>query len=56
MKEEVLEKYRVDESKRDAYKGISEPSEYRIVQKVKKYQHWREQERDCFLAAFLGGE
>ena len=48
MEEEVLEKYKVDENKKGAYKGRDEPSECRIVYRVKKYQPrmWCE---DCWV-------
>ena len=38
MKEEVLEKYEVEEARRDAYKGRGEPLEWRIAKKEKKDQ------------------
>ena len=41
MKEEVLVKYKVEVSNRGAYKGRGEPSEWRIVQRVNKYQPWK---------------
>ena len=46
--DEVLEKYKVDESKRGAYKGRCEPSEWRIVQRAKKYQP-RKWVEDCWV-------
>ena len=41
MKEEVLVKYKVEVSNRGAYKGRGEPSEWRMVQRVNKYQPWK---------------
>ena len=38
MEEEVLEKYKVEEDKKGAYKGRGEPGEWRIVKKEKSYQ------------------
>ena len=53
MEEEVLEKYKVEESKRGTYKGKSEPSEWRVVQRVKKVVTsevaWRLLGDDIFL-------
>ena len=38
IEEEVLEKYKVEGSKRGAYKGRGQLSEWRMVQRVKNYQ------------------
>ena len=37
MEEEVLDKYKVEESKRGAFKGRSDPLEWRIVRRNKRY-------------------
>ena len=37
MEEEVLDKYKVEESKREAFTGRGAPSEWRRVRKNKKY-------------------
>ena len=37
MEEEVLDKYKVEESKREAFRGRGAPSEWRRVRKNKKY-------------------
>ena len=51
LEEEVLEKCDVDVSKRGVYKGRGEPSEWRMVQKVKKYQP-RKLVEDCWARIF----
>ena len=51
MEEEVLEKYKVEETVKGAYKGRDEPSEWRIVQGVKKYQP-REWGEGCWARVF----
>ena len=38
MKEEVLDKYKVEESKRGAFKGRGDPLEWRRVRKNKRYK------------------
>ena len=38
MVEEILEKYRVEESKKSAYKGRGEPLDWRIVKREKRYK------------------
>ena len=40
LEEEVLDKYKVEVSKRGACKGRREPSEWRMVHRVKTYQPW----------------
>ena len=47
MEEEVLDKYKVEESKREAFRGKGPPLEWRRVRKNKKYRrsNWRE---DCW--------
>ena len=46
MEEEVLEKCEVEEIKRGACKGRDELSEWRIIQRAKKYQP-RKWDEDC---------
>ena len=50
-REEMLEKYKMEVSKKGAYKGRSEPSECRMVRRVKKYppRKWCE---DCWTRIF----
>ena len=38
MEEEVLDKYKVEEGKREAFRGRDHPLEWRRVRKNKKYQ------------------
>ena len=51
MEEEVLDKYKVEDSKREAYKGRGAPLEWRRVRRSKKYgiRKWRE---DCWARIF----
>ena len=51
IEEDVLEKYQVEVSKRGAYKGRGEPSEWRMVQRAKKYQP-RKWSEDCWARIF----
>ena len=37
MEEEVLDKYKVEEGKREAFRGRGDPLEWRRVRKNKKY-------------------
>ena len=47
----MLEKYKVEVSKRGAYKGRGEPSERIMVQRVHQYQSWKWSE-DCWARIF----
>ena len=38
MEEEVLDKYKVEESKKEAFRGRGAPLEWRRVRKSKKYR------------------
>ena len=51
MEEEVLDKYKVEDSKRGASKGRGAPLEWRRVRRSKKYRasKWRE---DCWARVF----
>ena len=51
MEEEVLDKYKVEESNKEALRGRSALSEWRRVRKNKKYRirEWRE---DCWARVF----
>ena len=51
MEEEVLDKYKVEESNREAFKGGGAPLEWRKVRKNKKYRikKWGE---DCWARIF----
>ena len=51
MEEEVLDKYKVEESKREAFRGSGDPLEWRRVRKNKKYgiRKWGE---DCWAKIF----
>ena len=52
MEEEVLDKYKVEESMREAFRGRGAPLEWRRVRKNKKYRtrKWRE---DCRARIFF---
>ena len=51
MEEEVLDKYKVEESNKEAFRGRSAPLEWRRVRQNKKYRirKWRE---DCWARVF----
>ena len=51
MEEEVLDKYKVEDSKREACRGRGDPLEWRLVRRSKKYriQKWGE---DCWARIF----
>ena len=51
MEEEVLDKYKVEESKRGEFKGRGNPLEWKRVRRSKKYRirKWRE---DCWAIFF----
>ena len=38
IEDEVLDKYKLENTNKEAYRGRGEPSEWRIVRRVKKYQ------------------
>ena len=52
MEEEVLDNYKVEENKREAFRGRSAPFEWRRVRKHKKYRmrKWCEH---CWASNFL---
>ena len=54
IEEEVLQRYKVEVNKREANKGRGQPSEWRMVQRVKKYQprKWSEDCRERILSCF----
>ena len=51
MEEEVLDKYKVEDSNREAYRGKGNPLEWRLVRRSKKdrIKKWRE---DCWARIF----
>ena len=52
MEEEVLDKYKVEESKREAFRGRGPSLEWRRVRKNKEYRK-RLWEEDCWARNFL---
>ena len=52
IQEEVLDKYKVEESKKGAYKGRGKPLDWKRVRRSKKYRirKWGE---DCWARLFL---
>ena len=55
FEEEVLDKYKVKNSEREAYKGRGAHPEWRLVRRCKKYRlrKWGE---DCWTRIFLSSE
>ena len=56
IEDEILDKFKIEDSKREAFRGRGAPLEWRLVRKSKKYRirKWRE---DCWARIFaLFGE
>ena len=53
FKDEVLQKYKVEDSARETYRGRGAPSEWRTVRRVNEYQS-RKWGGDCWARIFSG--